>query len=66
MDEADSRSSCLPLLLFGYFLGFFSKCTDDADVTVVNNDFLLRRSGVPFFSLSDLNLLNKDVQKLTA
>jgi hypothetical protein len=33
LDEADSKLSCLPLLLFGYFLGFFCECTDDVDVT---------------------------------
>lgn len=42
MDEADSRLSGLPLPLFGYFLGFLGEGTDDADVTLVNNDFLLR------------------------
>jgi UDP-N-acetylmuramoylalanine-D-glutamate ligase len=31
------------LPLFGYFLGFFCESTDAADVTVVNNDFLLCR-----------------------
>jgi len=34
LGEADSRSNCLPLPLFGYFLGFFGECTDDADVTI--------------------------------
>jgi hypothetical protein len=63
--EADSRLSCLPLPLFDYLLGFFSESTDDADVTAVNYDFLLRRSEIPFCPFPDLNLLNKDIQKLT-
>ena len=65
LGEADSRSSCLPLPLFGYFLGFFCESADDADVAVVDNDFLLRRPGVSFCSLTDLNLLDKEVQKLS-
>jgi hypothetical protein len=51
---------------FGYFLGFFSEGVDDADVTVVNSNFLLRRSRVPFRPLTDLNLFDKDVQQFTA
>jgi hypothetical protein len=54
------------LLLFGYFLGFFGECTDDADVTVVDDDFLLRCSGVPLCSLTNLDLLDKNVQQFTA
>lgn len=64
--EADSRLSCLPLPLSGYFFGFFGESSDYADVTVVNYDLLLRRSGVSFSTLADLNLLDKEVQKLTA
>ena len=44
LGEADSKLGCLPLPLFGYFLGFFGEGTDDADVTVVDYNLLLRRS----------------------
>jgi hypothetical protein len=54
------------LPLFGYFLGFFGECTDDADVTVMNNDFLLSCPGVPLCPFADLNFLDKQVQEITA
>ena len=52
LGEADSRLSCLLLPLFGYFFGFFCESADDADVTVVNNDFLFRRPLSPPSSLT--------------
>jgi len=63
--EADSRFGCLPLPLTGYFLRFFCKCAEDTDVTVADDDCLLRRSGVAFFTLTNFNPLDKQVQKLT-
>jgi hypothetical protein len=52
--------------LFGYFLGFFCESANDADVAVVDNDFLLRRPGVSLRSLTDLNLLDEYVKQFTA
>jgi len=52
--------------LSSYFLGFFGEGTDDADVTVVDNDFLLRRPGVSFCSLTHLNLLDEYDKQFTA
>jgi hypothetical protein len=66
LGEADSKLGCLPLPLFGYFLGFFCKSADDSDVAVVDNDFLLRRPGVSFCSFTDLDLLDEYVKQFTA
>lgn len=51
--------------LNGYFLCFSSKCAEDANVPIVNNDLLLCRSGIAFSTFPYFNPFNKQIQKLT-
>jgi len=60
--EADSRFGCLPLPLNGYFLRFFRECAEDSDVTVVDDDLLLCRFGVAFFTFANFDFLEGDSQ----
>ncbi len=46
--KADSRYGCLLLPLTGYFLCFFRKCAENADVAVTYDNLLFRCSGIMF------------------
>ena len=63
--EAGSGICCLPLPLNGDISEFLREGTEDSDVPAVDDDFLLRHSGVAFGSFADFDALNKQVQNLT-